>query len=73
MPPHPIGGTAAAFAVTVPLGFRDGYRFRGRFHPAYSLARLRIDAVVAFDAARLTTDLPVTLWSDGTLTRWTTN
>jgi len=50
---------------------RNG-KFRGCFPPAYSLACLRIGLDVATHAARLTTDPPVTLWSDGTFTRWTT-
>ena len=55
-----------------PLGFRQDL-ISGLHSPAYSLACLRIDAVVAFDAARLATDLPVTLWSGETCTRWTAN
>jgi hypothetical protein len=69
--PRRDGADVVAFTAINPLGVQNWY-FEAISPPAYPLAYLRIDIVVAADAARLATDLLARLWSDGTLTRWTT-
>jgi hypothetical protein len=70
--PRHGGDIAAAFTHDESMGIRNAQRFQGCNPPAYSLACLRIDVVVAFDAARLAASLLATLWLGGTFTRWTT-
>ena len=70
-PPRLVGRDVAAFTAINPLGIQNWY-FEAISPPAYALAYLRIGPTVTVGAARLATDLPARLWSDGNSTRWTT-